>query len=1513
PGSPLYNIPAAVRLTGALDQAALQRSFDAIVARHAVLRTTFHTNSDQQPVQVIAPPAPVALPTVDLRHLPVADREAAARRLAEQEALQPFDLGRGPLLRVTLLQLADTAHVVLVTMHHSISDGWSVGVVIRELALTYPAFARGDAPVLPDLPIQYVDFAVWQREWLSGAVLDAQLAYWQQQLAGAPTVLDLPIDRPRPAVQSFHGTTLPFRLPLALSQQLHTLSQREGATLFMTLLAGWYTLLFRYTGQHDILVGSPIANRNRHEIEPLIGFFGNTLVLRGDLHGNPSFRTLLGRVRQMALGAFAHQDLPFEMLVEAVQSERDLSRNPLFQVMFVLQNAPAEPLELPGLTLEPLTPDTSTAKFDLTLGIIEQADGLTGELEYNTDLFDATTMVRLLGHFQSMLDGVVADPDQPISSLALLTDAEQQQLLIAWNATATPFPHDLCLPQLVEVQAAQRPDALAVTCADRSLTYRQLDRQANQLAHHLQALGVGPDVCVGLHLTRSLDFVIGALAVLKAGGAYLPLDPAYPPERMAFMLEDAQAPILLTQHQLPEVVPSHTLHRIYLDRDWSTIAEQPETLPRSLATADHLAYVIYTSGSTGVPKGVGVPHRGALNLVTWHQRTYDLTPKDRASLLAGLAFDASVWEIWPYLASGASLHLPAEDIRSAPGALVEWLIAQEITLCFMPTPLAEAVIAEPLAERLRLRALLTGGDVLHNQEWSRLAFPVINHYGPTENTVVTTCGEVEDSSTPLPTIGRPIANTQVYLLDTYGQPVPISVAGELYIGGASLARGYLDRPALTAEKFVPHPFAGQAGIPTGARLYRSGDLARYLSDGTIEFIGRIDQQVKIRGFRIEIGEIEAALLRYPDVRDVVVVVREDSPSISEHGAKRLVAYLVTDTTPAPTLSELRSFLQTSLPDYMVPAAFVYLDALPLTPNGKIDRKALPAPEANRAELEQTFVAPRTATEALLVDLWSDVLGTNQLGVHDNFFAIGGHSLLATQVVSRVRSAVAVDLPLREVFAAPTVAELAARIDALRADDQVQDDAPPLQPTDRSGPQPLSFSQERLWFLDQLEPNSPLYIIPSVLRVAGYLDTSAFEWSLNAIISRHEILRTTFTLVAGKPVQVVAPPTPINISSVDLRSLPPDEREAAARELVSTEALLPFNLQRGPLLRVTLLQLADTEHIVVFTTHHIISDGWSVGVIVGELGQLYSAFTRGEEPALPELPIQYADFAVWQRSWLQGAALERQLGYWQHQLGSRNSRGPVPLLDLPTDRPRPAVQSYSGNNITWTLPQSLTDAVHALSQREQVTPFMTLLAAFQVLLFRYSGQDDIAVGTPIANRNRREIEPLIGCFINTLVLRTDLSGAPSFQALLGRVRQSTLGAYDHQDLPFEVLVDTLQPTRQLSYNPLFQVMFVMQNTPAQGLDLPDIQLSLVEIETSTAKTDLSLEIVPIGDTLVSSFVYNTDLFDQATIERMIGHFETVLAGIVADPTQAITSLPLLTPAEQQALLVDWNATADFYPG
>jgi amino acid adenylation domain-containing protein/non-ribosomal peptide synthase protein (TIGR01720 family) len=1506
PGSPMYNIPSAVRLTGRLDVAALERSIAEIVRRHEALRTTFAAGNGQ-PVQVIAPELAFFLPILDLRSLPELEQEAEALRLATKDARQPFDLTAGPLLRATLLRLDEKEHVVLLNMHHIISDGWSIGVLIAEIAMLYQAFSTGEPSPLPRLPIQYADFACWQRNWLQGDVLETQLNYWKEQLGDDPPVLGLATDRPRPAVQTYRGASQRFELPGNTSKAIKALSQEDGNTLFMTLLAAFQVLLYRYTGQDDISVGTPIANRNRSEIEGLIGFFVNTLVMRADLSGNPSFKELLERVREVTLGAYAHQDLPFEMLVEELRPERTLSYSPLFQVMFILQNAPVQARQLPELTLSPLEVHSNTAKFDLTLTVVEDKDRLHGMLEYNADLFDAPTIRRMLKHFQRLLEGIAGDSQQPISDLPLLTEAERHLMLDDWNDTRTDDRLDQCIHHLVEAQAARMPDAVALVFERQRLSYRELNARANQLAHHLRAMGVGPGRLVGVCMERSPEMVVGLLGILKAGGAYVPLDPKYPQERLVFMMQDAQVSVLLTQGRLLETLPDYEARVVCVDDHWAEIAQHSDANLDGEEIARDLAYVLFTSGSTGRPKGVAIEHRSATALIRWARRVF--APGELAGVLAStsISFDLSVFELFVTLSCGNTVIL-AENALQLP----DLAAADEVTLVnTVPSAIAELLRSDAIPGSVQT-VNLAGEPLLAHLVDGLYERPSVQRvydlYGPSEDTTYSTFARRRFAGPEI--IGHPVGNTRAYVLDKSMQPAPIGVPGELYLGGAGLARGYLNRPELTAEKFVPDPWGDE---PDG-RLYRTGDLVRYGSDGNLEFLGRMDHQVKIRGFRIELGEIEAVLRGHEALKDVVVLARDAETAPSD---KRLVAYLVPtlraesqdkaiDEGPL-TPDDLRSYVRQTLPDYMVPSAFVWLDEMPLTPNGKVNRRALPAPDWSRRDLQSAYVAPRTPVEEMLANIYAQLLGVERVSVRDSFFDLGGHSLLATQLVSRLREFFQLELPLRELFEATSVAELADRVVATQQAGQGRA-APPIEGAPRDGDLPLSFAQQRLWFLDQLEPGNAFYNIPDAVRISGPLDVAALEQSLNEIVRRHEVLRTTFPTVNGKARQVIAPELRISLSVEDLTGLA--ELEAQVLRLATQEFRRPFDLARGPLIRVRLLRLDEAEHVVLLTMHHIVSDGWSTGVLTRELALLYRAFDSGESAPLPDLPIQYADFAYWQRNWLQGEVLEAQLNYWRQQLA-----GLPPLLELPTDRPRPAFQTHRGASQPFMLPQRTFDLLKTLSREQGTTLFMTLLAAFQTLLYRYTGQPDISVGTPIANRNRGEIEGLIGFFINTLVMRADLSDEPSFRELLKQVREVALEAYAHQDVPFEMLVDELQPERDMSHTPLFQVMFALQNVPMEVLELPDLTLSSVEIKDETAKFDLTLTMVEGADGLRGSLEYNTDLFDASTMARMLEHFRTLLEGIVAtkeSPDRPISKLPLLTQAERQQLLGVWNKTAADYP-
>jgi len=1250
------------------------------------------------------------------------------------------------------------------------------------------------------------------------------------------------------------------------------------------LLAAFVGYLARIGGTDDFDIGFRDVELAR-ELNGSTGFFAAYVPCHLEINLEQSFEEFFETVREQVALTKQHKTYARDAVVRypELRSVPDLGSVQIFPVVIE--------------RVEKLDDHQASPGNELTFIISE--DGKECGWFYNAEALDGDSIARMVEQFTIFLQGIVTDSSQHLAYLPLLSEEERHKILVEWNDTKADYPLDKCIHQLFEEQVERTPDHVAVVFEDQQLTYRELNARANQLAHYLQKLGVEPEVLVGICVERSPLMVIGLLGILKAGGAYVPLDPEYPKERLAFMLEDAQVSVLLRQRTLVEILPKCSVQVVYLDAD-EFAPEAGVNNPTNKAQANNLAYALYTSGSTGTPKGVAIEHHSTIALLDWATGVF--TREQLAGVLASTSFcfDISVFELFVPLSCGGKVILAENALH-----LATLPAAGEVTLVnTVPSAISELVRAKGIPDGVRTVNLAGEAlpqriaDLLYQQERIQEVF---NLYGPSEDTVYSTYALVRRDGQKAPPIGRPIANTQTYILDAYQQPVPIGVPGELHLGGAGLARGYLNRPELTEEKFIPNPFDNPICEIPNPKLYKTGDLVRYLPDGNIEFLGRIDHQVKIRGNRIELGEIEAVLGQHPNVREVVVVAREDVP-----GDKRLFAYVVPNQEQVSTAKELRRFLKDKLPDFMMPSAFVLLDKLPRTPNGKVNRRALPVPDKARPDLEETFVAPRTPVEEVLVGIWAEVLGLDRVGVQDNFFELGGHSLLATQVISRVRDAFSVELSLYSLFEAPTITSLGERIEAARREG-LGLQAPPILPRTINENLPLSFAQQRLWFLDQLIPDSPIYNISLAYRVTGQLNVGALEQSLCEIVRRHEALRTTFTPVDGQPIQAIAPEINLTLPVVDLREIAEAERDAEVQWLATQEAQQPFDLTQGPLLRVKLLRLDEAEHVLFLTMHHIVSDGWSLGVLMRELAVLYEGFSTRKPVSLPELPIQYADFALWQREWLSGEVLESNLAYWKQQLG-----GELPILELPTDRPRPPVQTYRGARQSFELSKDLTDALKVLSRREGVTLFMTLLAAFKVLLYRYTGQEDVIVGSPIANRNWAKIERLIGFFVNTLVLRSELSGTPSFQELLGRVREVALGAYAHQDMPFERLVEELQPERDMSYNPLFQVMFVLQNAPMTDWEFSGLALSSLEVDSQTAKFDLGLSLTETEQGLVGSFGYNTDLFDGATIARMVGHWRTLLDGVVADLDKRICDLPILTEVERHQLLVEWNDTEADYP-
>ncbi len=1502
PDAGRYNVVYPLRLRGRLEAAALRRALGEVARRHEVLRTRFPA-AGGEPVQVVDPPAPVPLPTVDFGGLPERAREAAMVRLADAETLRPFDLARGPLLRVSLLRLAADDHVLLLNLHHTVYDGWSTGVLHRELAALYGAFSRGAESALPGLSVQYADFAAWQREHLSGAALERQLAYWTAALAGAPPTLELPLDRPRRAAPGARGLNRSLVLSGAAAAPLRALARAEGATLFMALLAGWQLLLSRYAGQEDVVVGSPVAGRTRPEIEPLIGFFVNTLAFRADLSGDPSFRELLGRVREATLGGYAHQEVPFERLVEELRVERSLTHTPLFQVMLAVHRHEPELTQLDGLRADVVELGVEPAIFDLLLNVYEREDDLLCVLTYRAELWEEATAARMLDHFRRLLADAASAPDRPCSAVELMGPEERERVLYGWNATAADHPR-VGVHRLFEEQARRTPGAAALAAGGESLTYAELDARANRLARYLVRLGVGPDARVGLLLERSAELVVALLGVLKAGGAYVPLDPAYPAERLALMLDDAHMAAVLTRTGLADAAGGGAARVVRLDADRERIACESAAPPAVEVEPDNLAYVIYTSGSTGRPKGVAMPHGPLAGLVAWQARAGVEGPTATLQF-ASISFDVSFQEIFTTWAGGGRLVVAPEEARREPAELLDLLASEEIERLFLPYVALQGVAEEAVSRGTalpRLREVRTAGEQLRVtpaiRAWlGALGVPLHNDYGPSETHVATSHALRGPAAEwpVLPSIGRPIANARCRVLDGGLRPAPTGVPGELYLGGECLARGYLDRPALTAERFLPDPFAAEPG----ARAYRTGDRVRWRADGTLEFLGRADQQVKVRGFRVEPGEVEAVLERHPAVREAVVVAR------GEGAAGRLVAYVVPAEGGRLAAEEVRAHAGAALPEYMVPAAVVVLEKLPLTPSGKTDRRALPAPDL--AADGGAYVAPRTAAEAALAAVWAETLGVPRVSVHDGFFALGGHSLLAMRLVSRARAALGVEIPVRAVFEAQTVAELAARLG--RAPGSAAPHAPPpIAPADRSGPLPLSFAQERLWFLHRLAPASVAYNVPASLRLRGPLDAGALRRALAALVERHESLRTVFPAAAGEPAQAVLPAGGFVLPVVDLGGLAEAEGEEEAVRGARGVAGSPFGLERGPLFRAALLRLRPNDHVLALAMHHVVSDGWSMGVLFRDLEALYGALVRGEPPPLPAPALQYADYAVWQREWLRGEVLEAQLAFWRAEL-----LGAPPVLELPVDRPRPRTAGGRRGMHPLALPGALVGELRVFARREGATLFTTVLAGFQALLARWSGQEDVLVGTPVAGRRWAELEGMIGFFVNTLVLRAELAEDPEARGLVAQLRERMLEAQTHQDVPFERLVDDLGVDRSPARTPLFQVVFSFAG--AGEIVPPRLHgLAVEELPAAGGETPFDLRVVLVeeDDRLAGNVEYNAALFDAATAARMAEHFLALLEGMAAHPERRVSALELLGPAERAQLLDEWSAAAAEVP-
>lgn len=1471
PGGVEYLRPVAWRLTGALDTSALRRALTALVERHAVLRTRC-VASGGEPEQRTDPVRQVPLAQTPV---PPAGTWEWIRDALAADLRRPFDLARDWPLRIRLFRISAEDHVLLLMFHHIACDGQSVDILARDLGGLYRAEISGEPPDLPELPWSYADYAQRQRAATAGARAQADLDYWREQLADLEP-LELPADHARPAAWSSRGSTVVFGVPAEDAAALSSLAQRHGGTLYVAALTVFLTLLARWTGRTQVSVGTPISGRTMRNTRDLIGFFVNTVVVRAELTGRMTFGEALDRVRATFVAAYIHQELPFERLVEELAPDRDLSRNPLFQIVFAMSGGQRDELRLPGLEAQEIPLLVDSPMFDLSLEMSGEPDGaLTGALNYATALFDQGTAERLAACFRRMLAAAAADPGAPIARLPLLTKEEADALLIAGQPAEVPRP-GLCLPGLIARQAALTPAAIALTSGTGSLTYAELDAAVSRLAHYLRGLGVGIGHVVALALPRGQDLVLALLAVMRAGAAYLPLDPSYPRERLEDAIRAGGVGTILTLRALagrPGALPAR---HVLLDEPGTAMAiaaSRPDDPAVPVSPGDP-AYVIFTSGSTGRPKGVVIPHRGIGNHVLWAIRRHRLTQHDVVIHKTSIAFDAAAWEILAPLVIGARVVLAPPGAELDPAAMAACIRQHDVTvLQLVPSVLRLFLETGTLAGCPTLRHITCAGEPLPLQACTQLrrvsAASLVNTYGPTECSIDVTSWRYEEGETgSIAPLGEPNDNTIVRVLGaSLGaeyELVPVGAVGEICVGGTGVAHGYAGQPRLTAERFVPDPF----GTTPGARLYRTGDLGRWRTDGLVEYLGRRDDQLKIRGTRIEPTEVEQALCAHPEVAAAVVL-----PAPAPDGSTRLTAYV---TGPVTDVGAVRQAVRNQLPRAMTPDIIVAVDRFPLTRNGKLDKRALLArdgtPETTRARL-----GPRSSLEWAVADAWSQVLGISRPGPHDGFFELGGNSLLATRVAFTLAEALGRDVPVSMIFQADTVASLAA---ALSADGAGTPQHPVLRPRPRDGGSlPLSFAQQRLWLIDQLQ-GGEAYILPAAWRITGPLDEAALRRALAALVRRHEVLRTRFVSSDGLPGQVVDPPGTVPLEI--LRA--PDATDAPwQRRTLKAAVSRPFDLARQWPIRVTLLRNGASDHVLVLALHHIACDGWSLDVLARDLGALYRAEVTRYPAQIPELPVQYADFASWQREALAGRALAEDLAYWRERLA-----GAEPT-ELPPDRERPPAWVCAGDAVTVQVPADLAARLVILGRNRGATPYMTLLTVFLLLLARRTGRADVAVGIPVAGRDRREIADLIGFFVNSLVIRAELSAEMSFAEATDRVRAACREAHAHQNLPFERLVEELAPPRDLSRNPLFQVQFEWQDMATEALTLPGARADVQDISLHREKFDMRLTLVDgPGGALDAVFGYATSLYDRATIVAVAEDFLRLLCAVATGRQACITS-------------------------
>jgi amino acid adenylation domain-containing protein len=1473
-----YNISAVRRLNGVVNTDILESVINEIIHRHDSLTTRF-VETREGVRQMVEKPERFTLPVINLMSDP--NKEQVLKEYIHKYYHWQFDLSSAPLFKIVLVQTALNECYLIVVFHHIVADGWSVRIFVNELQQLYRSKALGQPFTLPRPIIRYVDYAVWHREWFEQTVFEDQLNYWRKNLEGY-TSLNFPTDKKRPLIQSYSGKTLGFVIDPDLEAKIRSHCTRYRVTPFIYFLSMFYLLLSRYSGQKDISIGTVNANRTRPETQDLIGFFVNTLVMRIKGEALVSVSELLRRVKEVSLEAYLNMDFPFEKLVEVLNIPRDTSRTPIFQVMFTLQNLQVDKISLPDIEIEPVQFDTASSKFDLTLELVEQEKGLIGSIEYATSLFDEQTIQTLIVRYQSLLEQVSSHEDMALSDIDILT--HQEKIWIRENTTGAVLPIQIeSVVSAFEQVARDFPGRLCVEDATQTLTYAQVDSWSTKLAHLIRKLNVGTCPRIGLSVERSVQMVVGMLAILKAGYAYVPIDPHYPLTRIRHCLEDAGLELVVLHTATEALYRESAVKRLNLDLPVEFSPSSLDTPLPHIKKSDPI-YVIYTSGSTGVPKGVEVEHVGMANLCQWHQRVFDLSPQSRATQVAGMGFDACGWEIWPYITAGASVTVVDRETLLDPGAILHFLVSRKITHCFMPTPIAELLIDACWPAESELRFMLTGGDRLKHHPADSLPFTLVNNYGPTEVSVVSTSGNVPSGQAGFPTIGRPVDNLSVYILDAALQRVPPGVPGEVCIAGPGVARGYLNQPEATCKVFVENPYSERT---EDARLYQTGDIARLTANGEIEYIGREDFQVKIRGNRIELGEIEAVLKEVESIADVVVLVREDF-----HDSATLVAYYTVKSGGAVDPDTLQSTLRARLPDYMIPAYCVRMTEFSLTANGKIDRHHLPKPTQEEGMITEIPVAPRNETERVMAEIWQEVIGVSTVGINQNFFELGGHSLKAARLVSRIQSELGYQVPVKTVFEAPTIERLMARIQI--ADALQEGHFLPIFRRDKSQHYPLSFAQQRLWFLSRLDTENSAYNITGAARLVGNLNLEIFRQALEEVIQRHEVLRSNFIEHDGEPVVTLSDFSSLELVIERLPAQSGEAQEAFFRQVLSEEQHYTFDLEHEHLIRLRLVEIEPNDHRLIVNVHHIVADGWSIGLLIKEVGELYSNKVEFGQFHLPPLVIQYGDYAIWNRESICSDGYEIALNYWLKKLDAS-----LPL-EVMTDYPRQTDSENRSCSADTLIHSDIAGRLNALAIKNSCSLFMVLLAGFDVLMSRLSGQYDFCVGAPVANRPDKNCEQLIGMFMNTVVFRMNFSEKDSFHSILKHVKQTTLEAYEHQNVPFEHIVEKLDLPKDLTRTPLFQIFFNMLNFPVHALSMAGVEVEIYDMPDSPGKFDMTFYLEESQDGITVRVIYDANLYKQTTIEMLLALYASTLEAVTLFPDKRVGELELTHPDAVPAL-------------